>query len=61
VESELSRAIWSRVLEPSSWAGAAGLLLAARPMLPGAWAHVADAGAALCGAVAVALRERGGG
>jgi hypothetical protein len=52
-------AIVKRAIEPSSWAGLAGLLEGLKFLLP---AHVATVVAlqAICGGVAVILREQGG-
>ena len=48
-----------RFLEPSTWAGLAGLALGAKVALPPPWNVFADAVAIAASGLAMALREKG--
>jgi hypothetical protein len=51
----------NRIQEPSTWAGVAGVASSVVTFLPPQWQPLAGLIAAITGAVAVFLRERGGG
>lgn len=52
--------IFDRMREPSTHAGAGAIAAGLGAFLPPQWAPVANAAAALLGALAVAMREKGG-
>lgn len=49
----------ARIVEPSTWAGVAGVLAAAMPVLPPPLSLYANIGAALASGLAVAMKEKG--
>lgn len=49
----------ARIVEPSTWAGVAGVLAAAMPVLPPPLSLYANIGAALASGMAVAMKEKG--
>lgn len=53
------RKLFARFIEPSTWAGVAGVLAAALPVLPPPFGVYAQIGAAAASGLAVALREKG--
>lgn len=53
--------IWTRVKEPSTWAGLSGTLAAMATQLPPELATVCVTGSALSGALAFALKEKSNG
>ena len=51
--------LFIRFTEPSTWAGVAGVLAGAIPLLPPPFGVYAQIGAALASGLAVAMREKG--
>jgi len=51
--------LYKRFSEPSTWAGVAGVLAAAIPLMPPPFDVCAQIGAALASGLAVAMREKG--
>lgn len=51
--------LFQRFVEPSTWAGVAGVLAAALPVLPPPFGVYAQIGAAVASGMAVAMREKG--
>ena len=51
--------LFQRFVEPSTWAGVAGVLAAAMPVMPPPWGIYAQIGAAVASGMAVAMREKG--
>lgn len=51
--------LFARFVEPSTWAGVAGVLAAAIPVMPPPLGIYAQIGAAAASGLAVALREKG--
>lgn len=51
--------LFQRFVEPSTWAGVAGVLAAAIPVLPPPFGVYAQIGAALASGLAVAMAEKG--
>ena len=52
--------LFQRFVEPSTWAGVAGVLAAAIPVMPPPFGIYAQIGAALASGLAVAMAEKGG-
>lgn len=50
----------SRLKEPSTWAGVAGLASVARAFVPVQWQWIADMVATAASGAAIKLQERGG-
>ena len=51
--------LFQRFVEPSTWAGVAGVLAAAIPVLPPPFGLYAQIGSAVASGMAVAMREKG--
>lgn len=51
--------LFQRFVEPSTWAGVAGVLAAFMPVMPPPWGIYAQVGAAVASGLAVAMAEKG--